>query len=159
MASIPLFFEKAHGLSHARDGRRVDDDGRIAVRFHRRQQHLSLRFAVRQFDVIVQIRPVEAGDVLVRIAQAELPQDVVPHLRVALAVNAAMGHSGNSSRSRRSCRYSGRNSCPHSKCSALRRSRKTPAARVPGNSMKSSRSSRSGDTYKQTGTRPSPRAA
>src|SRR5258708_19053974 len=34
--------------------------------------------------------------------------------RVALAVNAAIGRSGNCARSELSCRYSGRNSCPHS---------------------------------------------
>ena len=34
--------------------------------------------------------------------------------RVALAVNAAIGHSGKCSRSRLNCRYSGRNSWPHS---------------------------------------------
>ena len=67
--------------------------------------------------------------------------------RVALAVNAAIGRSGNACRSALNCRYSGRNSWPHSEMQCASSMAKKAMGTRRSQAMVSSRASRSGERY------------
>ena len=67
--------------------------------------------------------------------------------RVALAVNAAMGLPGNAARRRLSCRYSGRNSWPHSEMQCASSMAKNETGTRCSHSRCPSRASRSGERY------------
>ena len=67
--------------------------------------------------------------------------------RVALAVNAAIGQRGKCRRSRLSCRYSGRNSWPHSDMQCASSIAKNEIGTRCSHSSVSSRASRSGERY------------
>ncbi len=67
--------------------------------------------------------------------------------RVALAVNAAIAHPGKFARSELSCRYSGRNSCPHSEMQCASSIAKIEIGTCASHFAVSPRASRSGDKY------------
>ena len=71
--------QKIHGLFHRGDGGRVHDHAFALVGAQGRQQQARVRLFVALVRHVAQVGAVEAGDVLVRIAQPELFQNVVPH--------------------------------------------------------------------------------
>ena len=66
---------------------------------------------------------------------------------VALAVNAAIGQFGKCLRKELSCRYSGRNSCPHSEMQCASSIAKNETGARCKNAIASGRANRSGERY------------
>src|SRR5262249_49182007 len=72
-----LVFEESHGLVHAVDGGSVDDHVAAGMFAQSSEEKQGLRAAVALPDGIAQVGAMEAGDVLIWIAQAELVDDVM----------------------------------------------------------------------------------
>ena len=130
---MPCCFRKCDGLVDACNGRRVDDDVLASVSAQRGHQAAASAFgSVALPHQVAQVRPVEARDVLVRLAQVELREDVVPHAPRGAGGEGGDGHGPeNVSRSALSWRYSGRNSWPHSEmqCASSMAKKATGTAR------------------------------
>ena len=74
-----LLFEKVHRLFNFGDGRRVNNDAAVLVVAQGAQQQARLLAPCALLHQIAQVRPVKAGNVLVRIAQLQLMKNVVTH--------------------------------------------------------------------------------
>ena len=72
-----VFLEEIDGVTHAGDSGSVDDDAAVRDLFDGSEEEFILRFGVALANNVPQIGAAKAGDVLVRIAQAELIDDVV----------------------------------------------------------------------------------
>ena len=67
--------EEIHRLFNPGDGRRVNDDAAVRIVSQSAQQQAWLRRAFAFLHQIAQVRPMKAGDVLVRIAQLKLAEE------------------------------------------------------------------------------------
>ena len=74
-----LLGQKIDGLLDFADGRRINNHVAVRISSERAQQKVVLGPRVHFLHHVPQIWPVETGDALMRIAQAELVHDVVPH--------------------------------------------------------------------------------
>ena len=138
--------QKLHGFLDARDRGRIDDHVAARVVPQRAHQQLLLFAAFALLHDVAQIRAMKAGDVLVRIAQAQLLDDVVPH---------AAGGAGGERRERpvgemqaqsaQAAGIRGETRGPIPRCSALRRWRKMRRERCASHAGVSARASRSGE--------------
>ena len=84
-----VFFEEVDGFADAGDGGGVDDDAAVGNLPHGAKEEFILRAGVGLADDVAQIGAAKAGDVLVRIAKAELVDDVA-----ANAFGGAGGEGG-----------------------------------------------------------------
>src|SRR5690242_13629212 len=85
-----VFLEKVYGVSHTGDGGRVDDDAAVGDLLDGAQQQFILRASIGLANDVAQIGAAKAGDVLERLAEPELLDDVV-----ADALGGAGGEGGN----------------------------------------------------------------
>src|SRR5713101_3652166 len=75
-----VFFEEIDGFSHASDGGRVDDDAAVRDLPYGAKEEFVLRAGVGLADDVAEVRAPKTGDVLVRIAQTELLDDVAANV-------------------------------------------------------------------------------
>ena len=75
----PVLGQEIHRFIHPDNGGGVDDRVAVGVREQGLNQQTRLRAAVAFPHQVAQIGPVEADDVLIRLSQLELLQDIVPY--------------------------------------------------------------------------------
>ena len=74
-----LLFQESYGLLDFVNGGRINNHVAAGILIEGRYQEIGLRASSTLFHNVAQIRPMEAGDVLMRIAQPELIDNIVTH--------------------------------------------------------------------------------